>query len=412
MAEIKRNERDWAGQLINWLKEAISKGTTSFEDATNDTGLRSLSGRTKFPDILLFSNKISGIVFNGWELKFPDTPVDDVTMLENALEKARRLQSDSFVTWNGSEAIIWKVDTSHYTVDTLVKLRYYPGIPTIRNREDLSNPLRYASHEAELKCRAMEILHDLDKLRRDGQIKEAINISGNISEAVLGAQSIIVPQFASSIKNTCDEDSSFRRQYNKWKIYESGTLNILESSSRRSENVDAAYVLARFTFFNLIGKILFYLTLSENLPKELPALAIDRTSDLKSQLFSYFSKAKSIDYQAVFMPYFTDSIYFSDIVDKALYELLSVLTEFDFKILPSEVIGTILENLVPKEEKQKFGQYFTPEHLAEIVAFPTVKSRHSLLFDPTSGTGTFLNVFYNILKFFGNSDHQQILSQI
>lgn len=26
MAGIKRNERDWAGQLISWLKEAINKG--------------------------------------------------------------------------------------------------------------------------------------------------------------------------------------------------------------------------------------------------------------------------------------------------------------------------------------------------------------------------------------------------
>lgn len=49
------------------------------------------SGRTKFPDILLFVDKVSGVVFNGWELKFPDTPVDDPEMLENAIEKAQKL---------------------------------------------------------------------------------------------------------------------------------------------------------------------------------------------------------------------------------------------------------------------------------------------------------------------------------
>ena len=32
--------RDWAGQLISGLKEAISKGQTSFQDATNDTSVR------------------------------------------------------------------------------------------------------------------------------------------------------------------------------------------------------------------------------------------------------------------------------------------------------------------------------------------------------------------------------------
>jgi len=54
-------ERAWTGHVISWIKEAIERGQTIF-------------GRTKFPDILLFSNKISGIVFNGWELKFPGTP--------------------------------------------------------------------------------------------------------------------------------------------------------------------------------------------------------------------------------------------------------------------------------------------------------------------------------------------------
>ena len=111
---IRRNERDWAGQLISWIKDAIAQGTTVFQDATNDTGVKLESGRTKFPDILLFTDKISGIVFNGWELKFPDTPVDDPEMLDNALEKAKTLKSESFVTWNGADAVIWRIDTSSY----------------------------------------------------------------------------------------------------------------------------------------------------------------------------------------------------------------------------------------------------------------------------------------------------------
>ena len=82
---MKRNERDWAGQLISWIKILIQEGRTVFEDATNDTGIKLDSGITKFPDILLFVDRISGVIFNGWELKFPDTRVDDQEMLINAL---------------------------------------------------------------------------------------------------------------------------------------------------------------------------------------------------------------------------------------------------------------------------------------------------------------------------------------
>ena len=136
--EVKRNERDWAGQLISWIKSAIDRKTTVFQDATNDTGVRMESGRTKFPDVLLFVDKTSGVIFNGWELKFPDTAVDDTVMLENALEKARKLHSDSFVTWNGAEAIIWHIDDEEYTLDSLSKLKVYPKVPTINSRDDLA----------------------------------------------------------------------------------------------------------------------------------------------------------------------------------------------------------------------------------------------------------------------------------
>jgi hypothetical protein len=47
-------------------------------------------------------------------------------MLNNALEKAKKLKSDSFVTWNGAEAIIWKIDTDHYSISTLTKIKEYP----------------------------------------------------------------------------------------------------------------------------------------------------------------------------------------------------------------------------------------------------------------------------------------------
>lgn len=408
---IRRNERDWAGQLISWIKSAIDKKATVFQDVTNDTGVKLESGRTKFPDILLFTDKISGVIFNGWELKFPDTAVDDPTMLENALEKAKKLKSESFVTWNGAEAVIWKIDTDHYTAETLVKLKHYPKVPTINNRGDLSDPVSYARHESLLRDRAMEILHDLDQLYRNNELRPAINVSGTIIAAIASAYLLIVPQFADAIKVKRGADKTFREQFHEWEIYESATLKILGSSSRRVEKITPEDILAKFTFYNLIGKIIFYLTLSENLSGELPELVI-HGNNVRSELGRYFDKAKGIDYQAIFQPYFTDNLEYSSTTEKALRQLINTLTEFDFKLLPTEVIGTILENVVPSEEKQKLGQYFTPGILADIVAFPAVAGRDSLLFDPTSGTGTFLNSFYNILKYYGNASHQDRLDQI
>lgn len=408
---IKWNERAWAGQLISWIKSAIEKKVTIFQDATNDSSVKMETGRTKFPDVLLFTDKVSGIVFNGWELKFPDTPVDDLTMLENALEKAKKLHSDSFVTWNGSETVIWRVNKDDYSVNTLSRIKTYSAIPTISTRDDLADPIKYASHEPVLRQRLLDILHDLEELYLKGELRPAINVSGNIMQSIKAASQIIIPQFQKAITEEKGCNVSFRNAYNQWKIYESSTLKILATSSRKEQNVIPEQVLAKFTFYNLIGKILFYLTLSENLSGELNPIEVS-DGDAKALLNHYFEAAKNIDYQAIFKPYFTDEISYSSVTNKAIINMLRQLTAFDFRILPSAVIGYVLENLVPAEEKQRFGQYFTPEVLAYLVAYPVVKDRNSYLFDPTSGTGTFLNVFYHLLRYYGNTEHTNLLNHI
>lgn len=409
---MKLNERAWAGQIISWIKQSIIDGTTLFQDATNDEGLKVASGRTKFPDVLLFTDKVSGIVFNGWELKFPDTPADDPEMLENALEKAERLQSNSFVTWNGAEAIIWKISDDNYSLSGLEKLKVYSKEKEITNRNDLADRNNYNKHEAKLQKRLNEILHDLGQLYKNDELKNAINISSNIVEAVTQTALHFIPQLKNEINELKGDDRTFRNEFNQWKIIESATLKILSTSSRRVEKVEPEEVLAKFTYYKLIGKVLFYLTLSENLSGKVSKLELKNNKQVQKQLNSFFNQAKKIDYQAVFESDFTDKIPFNETIDELLYRLVTVFNEFDFKVLPTEVIGYILENLVPQEEKQKFGQYFTSETLANLVTFSAIKSRNDVVIDPTSGTGTFLNSFYNTLQFFGNKNHQQILNQI
>ncbi len=409
---MKLNERAWAGQIISWIKQSINDSTTIFQDATNDEGLKVASGRTKFPDVLLFSDKISGVVFNGWELKFPDTPADDSGMLENALEKAERLKSYSFVTWNGNEAIIWKINDDNYSLSSLEKLKVYPKEKDITNRNDLADRNNYNKHEAKLQKRLNEILHDLGQLYKNGELKNAINISSNIVEAVTQTALHFIPQLKNEINELKGDDNIFRTAFNQWKIIESATLKILSTSSRRVEKVDPEEVLAKFTYYKLIGKVLFYLTLSENLSGKVSKLELKNNKHVQKQLNEFFNQAKKIDYQAVFESDFTDKIPFNETIEELLFRLVAVFNEFDFKVLPTEVIGYILENLVPQEEKQKFGQYFTSETLANLVTFSAIKSRNDIVIDPTSGTGTFLNSFYNTFQFFGNKNHQQILNQI
>ncbi len=408
----KFNERAWAGQLVAWIHEAIGKGTTVFQHASIDLSIKVASGRTKFPDVLLFTDKVSGIVFNGWELKFPDTPADDSEMLLNALEKAEWLKSDSLVTWNGAEAIIWKITDGVYRLENLERLKTYPREKGIATRNDLADPSNYLKHELSLKNRLFDILHDLQQLYHDGEIKEAINISGETISVIKETAKFLVPLFKQQIIDLKGENSEFRNQFNLWKINESSTLKILSTSSRRVENIEPEEILAKFTCYKLIAKVIFYRTLAENLGGKVPRLTLTGNKEVKKQLNAYFRQVKKIDYQAVFESDFTDEIELNDSCEKVICQFVDSISAFDFKRLPSNVISNILENLVPNEEKQKFGQYFTPESLAYLVAFSAIKNRNFVVIDPTSGTGTFLNAFYQIISYLGKKNHQELLSQI
>ncbi|UOY08678.1 N-6 DNA methylase [Muricauda sp. SCSIO 64092] len=409
---MKLNERSWAGHVISWIKESINNGSTIFQEATNDEGIKVAHGKTRFPDVLVFIDKTAGIVFNGWELKFPDTSPDDEEMLINALEKAKFLKSDSFVTWNANQAIIWGIADHTYELEYLYEVKRYNPSKNITKRSDLDNRVSYLKHEAELKSTLNALLSDLASLYREGVIKEAINISSDIVLGIKNSADYLIPLFQEIIENKVNSDLAFQAEYAKWKILEKATLNILRTSSRRRENVVETQVLAKFFFYKVIGKILFYQTLSKNLPQYIPPLEINHATPLKEQLRALFEKVREIDFQAVFDTDFTDNLPFSNAVENILKNLIELLRSYDFRILPSEVIGTILENLVPQSERQKFGQYFTPIILTYLVSLSALRTREQIVYDPTSGTGSFLDTFYKIKFNLGETDHQTLLSQI
>ena len=411
--EVTRNERDWTGQIVSWIKSEIQSGKTVFQDVTNDTSIRSKGSQTLFPDILLFLDKTAGLIFNGWELKFPDTPVDDHEMLLNALEKARRLNSNSFVTWNGVEAVIWEVTNDEYTIEALIPIKRYERDNSIKSRDDLSVMAEYVRHEPALHKRVLDILHDLETFYLNGDIKPAINVSDDFIIAIRQTSSSLIPLFKKAIENRINTDSNFRNEFFKWKVIEDTTIRMLTTSSRKKKNLNERDVLAKFVFYNLIGKIIFYLTLSANLGGELRQIVIDEgVHDVISWLNHYFDDAKKIDYQAIFKPYFTDNLSLDSVADDILRNLVSSFLRYDFRILPTTVVAHVLSNIVPNDDKLSFGQYFTSEILADLVAFPLFTNQKDCFLDPTAGTGTFLNSFYNILSYYGMADHQTILSQI
>ena len=106
------NERAWAIDLISAINRSVSEEDI-IQRAGGEYSLPEDRNTTLFPDVLLFGNLLNGSVLQGWELKFPDTAINDSELLQNAEEKANRLGLDSFLVWNVAIADLYVRDKTN-----------------------------------------------------------------------------------------------------------------------------------------------------------------------------------------------------------------------------------------------------------------------------------------------------------
>ena len=100
------NERSWAIDLIGHLKSIAARQNRSIRDAGGEQTVKA-EGGSLFPDVLLFGDRATARILQGWELKMPDTEIDDPEFRRNAEIKADALGLDSFLLWNVTRARLY-----------------------------------------------------------------------------------------------------------------------------------------------------------------------------------------------------------------------------------------------------------------------------------------------------------------
>jgi hypothetical protein len=136
-AELKYNERSWAIDLISYINQiANHKGQIN-----RAGGEFSLVGRGQalFPDVLLFGDHGTGHILQGWELKMPDTPIDNLEFYENAKEKALRLGLNSFLLWNAVDVKLFIYSGNDFILCNDFQIERLPFISRqdVHDRSDL-----------------------------------------------------------------------------------------------------------------------------------------------------------------------------------------------------------------------------------------------------------------------------------
>lgn len=219
--------------------------------------------------------------------------------------------------------------------------------------------------------------------------------------------SILAPLMYDSLKNRLAKDKAFKQKYEEWVKKQGWTLN-----EERHRNIadQATYIL--------INKILFYKALErkKNLP---PLTKKEKVTELLETMRECFEAALKIDYRAVFQrdPIY-DEIPLTPEAAQRLNILIEEVSEYDLSKMKRDVIGTLYEKLIPKDERRTLGQFYTPPQIVELIVRMCVRNPDDKVLDPGCGSGGFLVASYDrLLKWKGKTEtdeetHQEILSQI
>ena len=366
--ETTYNERSWAIDLIGYIKELVNNNNRSIKDAGGEHSLRSEGGML-YPDVLLFGDKGLGRILQGWELKMPDTSIDDHEFRLNAERKANTLGLDSYLLWNVSHARLYVknsitgVFSSTHQWNTLSYISTRAAV--IRNR---------SAWEA----LAAEIIAEMNDLFDRNSLEGRRFVDAYRSGGITGLILANTDAFASALLSASRRDTNFGAQITLW------------WNQNQSEYMgdDKWKVLGQANLSNWIGKFLFAHLLQTQDKRAQTVTQIVETSTPTTAL----SVFRDLSQQCNFWTIFSDSVGLSVIPAQAwnqLIQLNRLLADLRVGSIEQAQLSDILEATVMAAVRRLRGQYPTPPPLARLLVHLCVRNiEDDRLLDPCCGSGT------------------------
>ena len=322
-----------------------------------------------FPDVLLFGDRSTARILQGWELKMPDTSIYDIEFRQNAEAKARALGLDSFLLWNVSVAHLFvRVQGS----ENYVLENTWSDLADITDRDSV------ASNRQRWERVASDIVGYLNDLFDRGVLEGRQFIdsyrSGGITALIMENAGLVEQALRDSAKRNALLRAEMTLWWDRYQTEYLGTRMEL--------------VLAQAVIANWIAKILFAHILRENdsRARRVSDIQDQTTPEQALQLFRQLSQ------DCNFWTIFSDSLALSALPDKPWHELKQfnrLLTDLRVGSVDQHQLGGILEATVEVARRKLRGQYPTPMPLARVLTNLCLRDIVSdRLLDPCCGSGT------------------------
>ncbi|MES2266802.1 MAG: N-6 DNA methylase [Bacteroidota bacterium] len=362
------NERSWAIDLIGHIKSLASANNRSIKDAGGEQTVR-VDGGSLFPDVLLFGDRETARILQGWELKMPDTSITDGEFRSNAEIKANALGLDSFVLWNVSHAHLY---VRNRLTGNFERSQVWNTLADITTRLTvLQNRGRWESLATEI----FNYLNDLfDRGELEGRPFVEAYRSGGVTSLILENAS----EVKDAIVNSMRRNNIFRSNVTVW------------WNNYRAEygGKDKEQVLAKVVISNWIGKLLFAHILRETDIRAQSVSTITEETTPAQALVIFQRLSEDCNFWTIF----SDSLGLSEITDRAWSQLKQfnrLLSDLRLGAVDQAQLSGILEATVEVATRKLRGQYPTPIELARLLVQICMRNViDDRLLDPCCGSGT------------------------
>ncbi len=390
MTKANYNERSWAIDLIGHLGHVTHAGHQTVRHVSGEQTI-AVEGGSMFPDVLLFGDRDAARILQGWELKLPDTSIDDADFFENAEEKARSLGLDSFVLWNVRYARLYLLNEK---TDSFVLHTEWDDLNDIKTRADV------ARNRVRWEVLGAAILQTVNALLASGDMKgrqfiEAYR-SGGLTELVLQNTQMVADAIGAEAQKSRELRSHITLWWNR--------------NQKDYDGEDSHLALARANLINWMGKFLFAHVLRERDDRVGIVTYINEKTGPVDALTTFDRITKDCNFWTVFC----DSLALHVVPDEVWHQLCEfnrLLGDLRLGTIDQTQLSTVLEASVAVSDRKARGQYTTPAPLAKLLVRLCLDNLNDRILDPCCGSGTIVRSALDV-KLLGTVNSTDAAAQI
>jgi len=382
------DERTFVTKVASWIDAILARRhDLPYGEARAEEHV--VGGRKRL-DLKVLRRVSARVVLTG-EVKMPDKPygknVFDGELVSDAFEKASRLGSPYYFTWNVNDFALFRTHEDNVAfMDRVVDIF---EVTRITDSEDVWR----ASVQEQIQGFWEGLLERLERLERGIEELRNLPLDERFIRRLEGALEEPVAATLGELEKRYREDKQFRADLEAWMRDEQGWEIVIKAEAMRG-NLERA---ARLSCYAVANRLVFYEVMRRRFADLLPLATVGtwrKGEELRAALESRLQEAirLSRDYETIFeaRDFGSGLPFLSDEAVPAWMRLIGEIEEFDFTKLDYDIIGRMYEQLIGPGERKKYGQFFTSPDVVDLINAFCVRADDARVLDPACGGGTFL----------------------